>query len=772
VSTAGKVLDPMGIDLGETSSGATVAVGHNGTHYLAAWSTPCGDADGCGTMGWHVQGKRISSTGDVADAEPLVLGTIQGAIAQTQVQVASHAGSWMVVWAPYGRQELFALPVAADGSHGDAPVRLPEGQFSSLATDGSGYLVAYASQGKILVTRLGEGGAATDAPGVVVGDTGYPNAIARTSVAFDGTDYLVGWTTFANTSYPLTLARRVSSAGAPVGESISFGETPRSNDSAAGLSCIDGTCLVTLRARSRALAIRRIDRSGPLPGAAILAFGPNTQTAPSVATNGSGYLVAWRDDRLEPGSAGPARNRIFGGRVDAAGALASEVMRLSGDADVSAGAPQVASDGSTYAVLYGEGERSDDCFAKLKLRRLSAEGALLDEGPVVVGDTDVINGCLDAPRLVFDGTNFVATWIDIWSTGHGDIYARRITPAGEILEAKQNRRGGLTGEVQLVKGNASTFVVWGKCRAVGGNPCRDGDLVASRLLDGAFSDPAGALVLEGASDFGGRFSATYAKDAYLVVSESANSGGAVKAARVAESGEVGAEPLAVGSLPEAAKVHDGKSLLEIGSDTGELVAIQLRPSGGALAESRVPLTPMGKSRIIKRYATATDRAGHTLVAYQTYAKHDGTTASQLATRILTSTEVDDLPPPPPPPPDGGPDVRPTPPDSGPDVRPPPPPPPPPPPEDAGPDRDSGSTRPPPPDNGGSSSGSSSGTGEITIRVDAGMKKPGPKPEADCSVAAPGAASSSGAASPLAVLALLGALRRRRNRHDENKRSGR
>jgi hypothetical protein len=747
VTPAGKILDPKPVDLGPTDKGASIAMAWNGSQYLVTWSGPC-DHDTCPSYGRRIYGARVTSTGGAVDTAPMALAIIRGAYSDVPLQVASHHGAWLTLWAPFGSHRIFALPVGGDGAHPTDAVQLATGEAPSLRTNGAGYLLAYINSGKIFATKLEDGGGIVGAPGTLVSNTGDPNDRATTGLGFDGTDYVVAWQAFTNTGRQATSAQRVAADATLVGEPFTLGESNGYQDESPRVSCSTGTCLVTVRAPSGAYAFRRLGRGGVADGVATLAFGPNEQTGLSLASSEKGWLSVWRDNRLDEGATGIARSRILGARLAPDGTIAGKVMRISADDEVAA-EPLVASDGASYVVVYGVGAHYD-CYAQLRMRRLSADGAFIDNGPVVVGQRmdGVLGGCVESPSVAFDGTNFVLTWNEIRSTRSGTVVARRITPAGVPLPPKSSARGGLGDVVRVVRGAEGALVFWYVCHAEGFVVCNSVDIVGSRIVDGEFKAPSGVVIQKGDNDESLPFSAIPVGHDVLVVS-GRPLGGGLRAVRVSADGAPVGEPFAVGQAGFSAVIHDGRSLLEIGTPERSLVATQLYPSGAVNTAASVSLARTGSDEYMQRFVVATDRRGHTLV---TYRHQQGGTGPQLSARLLESMAVtaptvpesESNPPPtadaaPPPNEDTGTDGS-TPPPADPD-------------DDAG-QRDRQPTKAPP------RTGSPSASDEPST-ADAGSPSLStPSADSGCTVATTGRTGSTEAAwLPLLVAALTIALRR-------------
>ena len=217
--------------------------------------------------------------------------------------------------------------------------------------------------------------------GTVLDTTGFPIAPDGgndPAVAFDGTNYLVVWTTSLGDEITGDIyGNRVSKAGA----------------------VLDGTGIPISTA-----AEARVD--------------------PAVAFDGTNYLVVWSDNRnsqstqFAPDIYG-ARRQHFGTVLDSAG------IPISTAANVQV-APAVAFDGTNYLVVWDNqtGTSSEPAVSKA--------GVVLDGTAIPISSS--AGGQVD-PAVAFDGTNYLVVWRDFRSGTSTDIYGARVTKAGTVLDS-------------------------------------------------------------------------------------------------------------------------------------------------------------------------------------------------------------------------------------------------------------------------------------------------------------------------------------------------
>ena len=219
------------------------------------------------------------------------------------------------------------VTVAAIGGQADAAV----------AFDGTNYLVAWAdgrggpdAGSDIFGTRVSKAGTVLDPLGIPISTA--PGGQQSAAVAFDGTNYLVTW----------------SSAQSPSSDSVSGTRVSKA-----------GTVL---------------DANG-IP----IATGSQSGTVPAVAFDGTNYLVVWSD--------GPASSPtdIYGARVSKAGTVLDGAGIPISNRPTYDAEPAVAFDGTNYLVVWSA--QSDNQF-DLYGARVSKAGTVLDSAGIPIATSD------------------------------------------------------------------------------------------------------------------------------------------------------------------------------------------------------------------------------------------------------------------------------------------------------------------------------------------------------------------------------------------------
>ena len=161
---------------------------------------------------------------------------------------------------------------------------------------------------------------------------------------------------------------------------------------------------------------------GPEQGLDQPAFGLalSSQGRPSVASNGTDFLVVWADGR-------DGTQDIFGARVSGAGALLDPGGIVISSAPGAQRVPDVAWGAGVYLVTWADGRAGSEIYAT----RVNAAGTVLNPLGVLVSSAA---NTRDTPAIDFDGTNFFLVWSD-GRLGSLRTYGARVAPTGLVLDA-------------------------------------------------------------------------------------------------------------------------------------------------------------------------------------------------------------------------------------------------------------------------------------------------------------------------------------------------
>jgi hypothetical protein len=292
------------------------------------------------------------------------------------------------------------------------------------ASDGTNFLVVYeetvtSTDHDVIAAVVKPGGGV---PGYVLIETSL-NDDRAPAVAFDGTNYLIVYQETSGAEHNI-MGVFVSPAGA-VGAPFVIDNS--ANDDLAPAVAFDGTDYLVVY--QRAVTGTNGDIVGAVlsTGGAVQAGSPfnidvsaNDDRVPAVASNGTGFLVAFQ--RMVSGT----DSDIQGAVIDPSGpTVAPFAVDATSNDDR---APAVASDGANYLVAYEEVSTPTD---------RNIRGALVNpSGPTATPfDIDPAAGFDDfAPTAAFDGVNYLVAYAETVTSGDHDIMGARVDPAGTVLD--------------------------------------------------------------------------------------------------------------------------------------------------------------------------------------------------------------------------------------------------------------------------------------------------------------------------------------------------
>jgi hypothetical protein len=446
ITPGGSVLDPSPIAI---ANGSSPAVAFDGANFLVTWLGP--DATGYGA--WGYRAVHVSPAGAMTHA-PVMLSMMMGGRNSTATAACSGA-SCLVLWesaasycasgtvcsspfsvlgarvGPAG-ELLDPTPITVGGTTwGQASIFLPP----RAAFDGANWLVVWGDD-RIQSGNLDVYGARVTADGVPLDGSGFlvvggPGDQRNPRPAFDGTNYVVSWGDLRSGIAIEAYAGRVTRDGAALdggGVPVALGIAQRpvlalGNGTSGVIGWTANGTLYATRIAETATAggtqLSIIDASG-IPVTA--GSRSNTEQAAAVASDGTNYLVVWRDDRMGP-------QGVYAVRVSAYGAvLDARVLTLPVSATSLIG-PVVDFDGTDYLVAWW-----DLSMRQVSAARVHPDGTVLD--PLVAIPIAAAAPAVAAP-LAISVAGYDAGWLVHWTeapTGTNRIVGARVDAQGNVLD--------------------------------------------------------------------------------------------------------------------------------------------------------------------------------------------------------------------------------------------------------------------------------------------------------------------------------------------------
>jgi hypothetical protein len=308
-------------------------------------------------------------------------------------------------------------------------------------------------------------GARVDAAGNVVDTSGIPISRSVRSqvqpvVAWNGSAFLVVWSDYRSGTSANIYSTTVSPAGVvakPNGTALSTAAGDQSYPSARANGA---TWLVAWQdARSGGssdIYSTRVSSTGSptSPAGVAISTAARDQRKPSVASNGSGWIVLWGDRRATNNN-----SDIYSTRVTSAGAVTSPNGVVVASAAKDQSNPSVAWNGQTYLAVWSDyrSNSSLDVYGS----RINAAGAT--QNPTGIAISRRVGTEEAAAVVTALGTNFFVVWQDNRS-GTYDIFGSRVTTTGAVQDPSGLRVNGAAGD-QLspaiaLNGNNNYLPVW------------------------------------------------------------------------------------------------------------------------------------------------------------------------------------------------------------------------------------------------------------------------------------------------------------------------
>jgi hypothetical protein len=382
VQQSGVVLEPTGIEIcSAPNNQSTPSIVFNGTYWLAIWR----DERSGGYS--DIYGARVEQSGTVLDTNGILVSS--SAQLQANSAVAFDGTDYLVVWQEERDEtsiDIYGIRVdqaghALDSTSIAISTSTGNQEYPAVAFDGTNYLVAWqddrgGSGYDIYGARVAKSGTVLDAPGIAIS-----TAVQRQrypSIAFDGTNYLVVW-----------------------------------DDERGGVSSSD-------------IYGSLVDKSGNVLNTSgiVISDAAYWQRNPSVAFDGTNYLVVWGDY-----GSGTFEEDIYGARVDKTGGVLDQSGIAISTATKGQWFPSVAFDGTNYLAIWFD--RRDGNAEKTYGTRIAQNGTILDPAGI---DISLHAGGQTYPAIAFADTSYVAVWSDVRNGICGDVYGAEVDRSGAVID--------------------------------------------------------------------------------------------------------------------------------------------------------------------------------------------------------------------------------------------------------------------------------------------------------------------------------------------------
>ncbi|MEN8224022.1 MAG: FlgD immunoglobulin-like domain containing protein [Bacteroidota bacterium] len=373
--------------------------------------------------------------------------------AQQTPEIAYGSSNYLIVWQDnragdfYNYDyDVYAARVSTDGELLDpygikiaAKTGILEKE-PSVAFDGTNFLVIWSEDRdapldyNIYGARISSDGEVLDPDGFQICAATNPQTL--TGISFNGTHYLAAWSDYRSGNYDIYGAR-IDPDGTVL-EPDGFAIFSAPDNQAYPSVASDGSAwLLSWGAIGESVIIgTRVGADGSVldPDGFTISTGMNNRCWPDIDYDGTNYMVVWMDKRS---GTNVTDWGIYGSRVTTDGTvLDPDGIPIAADNNIYEGIPELCFGETNYLVVW-----KDDGFGEMT-------GVLVSPDGVIQGaDRFPISGAVGNElyhALGHDGSNWLVTWedyrsINSVSPGFGsDIYSARVDETGNVLDVYPN----------------------------------------------------------------------------------------------------------------------------------------------------------------------------------------------------------------------------------------------------------------------------------------------------------------------------------------------
>ncbi|MEO0070807.1 MAG: T9SS type A sorting domain-containing protein [candidate division WOR-3 bacterium] len=426
IDTNGAPIDSGGILLTNEYS-EYPAIGFDGANYLVSYLLPYNYG--------KIYGMRISPEGAVIDTF-----TINPNYSYIPPAVSFGADKYFVSFSIFGLGDLdlYGARVTTEGEVLDPDGILLaygwqniEQQNPVAAFDGTNYLVVWEDSRNpdlnIYGTRLTPAGEILDPNGIRIN---YSESWQETpAIGYDGSNYFVVWTDYRNEEGDI-FGCRVTKNGVVLdseGIQISFSDY----DDYAPSIAFDGTNYLVvwqsyewLPSEEGKIWGARVAPDGQILGILEITSGDYYLSQSAVTFGDENYLVVWRDYRND-------RQDIYGARVSKEGVLLDPngIPIDTSSSFFYKQDPALSSDGDNYFVVYALSDTTN-WYPDIYGKRVNQDGVVIDREPIPISTAEYEQYI---PSIDFNGTNYLVVWQD-YRERVSEIYGARVMPNGTVLD--------------------------------------------------------------------------------------------------------------------------------------------------------------------------------------------------------------------------------------------------------------------------------------------------------------------------------------------------
>lgn len=405
----------------------------NGSSYFLVWDNSA-DVYGC----------KVSKSGIRTSMSDILLSCSSSATAtasgiQRSARICSFGSSFIVAWEDYrnSNADVYGTRVTSSGTVSDIGgicICNASGDQSlpSVSYDGNYIMATWRDQNTYLVKgiRLTTSGKAADTSPFSVSSI----MASKQGACIKGNqnNFLAGWNTLDSINAE-AYATLISDSGKITQAGICMSTSVEDRPDYCVIDNGSEYLIVWSQQVSgiwKILGIR-MSKSGTLLTDSpinLTSWQSGDQTQPSVAWNGSKYLLVWRGDETYSSTDWDIRGCLFGQSLNKISTSAISICT----AQYEQKRPYVTSNGSNFLVVWNDSRNavSPYYYSDIYGSIVNATGSVTPTSPEIC--TAAGNQCL--PKAATNGTNYLAVWEDYRSGSYPVIRGSRITSTGTVQD--------------------------------------------------------------------------------------------------------------------------------------------------------------------------------------------------------------------------------------------------------------------------------------------------------------------------------------------------
>jgi hypothetical protein len=340
--------------------------------------------------------------------------------------------------------------------------------WPSIACDGTNYLAVWQDsrcfpQKDVFCARIDSQGIILDPAGIHVATVTYDHlqtyCNGTPAIAFNGSEYLIVYQDRRNSAETDIYGARVNVSGTvldPGGIPISTAPGYQRHPCVAS----NGNDFLVVwqdeRSGSTDIYGSRLDQNGLVqdPGGIEICNAINSQTFPSVASDGTNYFAVWQDARDTTTN----RFDIYGARIDTSGILLdTNGIAVFADTATQIG-PSISFNTTDYLIVW-EDHRTD--ALGIVGARVDTAGTVLDPSGITISGISSLPEW--HPSVTFNNEHYFVVWGDDRNGTYPDIYGARVDTSGTVLDTVNipiSVTPGVKGRPAITSNGDGCFSVW------------------------------------------------------------------------------------------------------------------------------------------------------------------------------------------------------------------------------------------------------------------------------------------------------------------------